>query len=164
MVCVGASSAPGETSQTHVYLWPNPELLTACCLLLSTNSSDLAFLLSVKLSRLYLPVNIFIWPTPLRWPSGKETTSRAADTGFVSGLGDFSESSHTRDLKLGTPVLGLVGPVPVYADRVRQKVGSATSISVRQHVHLFEQIRPTYTCLSRSVPRTLSRSVPRTLV
>ena len=39
-------------------------------------------------------------------------------------------------------VLGLVGPVSVYCDWVRWKVGSATSISVWQHVNLSEQIRP----------------------
>ena len=39
-------------------------------------------------------------------------------------------------------VLGLVGPVSVYCDWVRWRVGSATSISVWQDVQLFEQIRP----------------------
>ena len=38
--------------------------------------------------------------------------------------------------------LELVGPVSVYCDWVRWKVGSATSISVWQHVKLSEQIRP----------------------
>ena len=38
--------------------------------------------------------------------------------------------------------LGLVGPVSVYCDWVRWKVGSATSISVWQYVKLSEQIRP----------------------
>ena len=38
--------------------------------------------------------------------------------------------------------LGLVGPVPVYCDWVRWKVWSATSVSVRQHMQLSEQIRP----------------------
>ena len=38
--------------------------------------------------------------------------------------------------------LGPVGPVSVYCDWVRQNVGSATSISVWQHVKLSEQIRP----------------------
>ena len=38
--------------------------------------------------------------------------------------------------------LGLVGPVSVYCDWVRQKVGSITSTSVWQHIF----------CLSRSVP------------
>ena len=35
--------------------------------------------------------------------------------------------------------LGLVDSVSVYCDWVRWKVGSATSISVWQHVKLFEQ-------------------------
>ena len=39
-------------------------------------------------------------------------------------------------------VLGLVGPVSVYCDWVRWKVGPATSISVWQHVKLSEQNRP----------------------
>ena len=38
--------------------------------------------------------------------------------------------------------MGLVDPVAVHSDRVKQQVGSATSISVWQHVH----------CLNRSVP------------
>ena len=38
--------------------------------------------------------------------------------------------------------LALVGPVSVYCDWVRWKVGSATSVSVWQHVNLSEQIRP----------------------
>ena len=38
--------------------------------------------------------------------------------------------------------LGLVGPVSVYCDWVRLKVGSVTCISVWQHVNLPEQIRP----------------------
>ena len=38
--------------------------------------------------------------------------------------------------------LGLVGPVSVYCDWVRQKVWSAASISVWQHVKLSVQIRP----------------------
>ena len=68
--------------------------------------------------------------------------------------GIFSGSSHTSDLNIGTPVatlpgawryrsaLGLVGPVSVYCDWVRWKIGSASSISVWQHVKLSEQIRP----------------------
>ena len=39
-------------------------------------------------------------------------------------------------------VLGLVGPVSVYWDWVRWKVGSATSISVWQHINLSKQIHP----------------------
>ena len=93
------------------------------------------------------------WPP--RWPSGKASASRAEDPWFESCLRrDFSGSSHTSDLKIGTPVatlpstwhtgsaLGLVGLVSVYCDWVRWKVWSATSISVWQHVKLSEQIRP----------------------
>ena len=39
-------------------------------------------------------------------------------------------------------VLALVGLVSVYCDWVRWKVGSATSVSVWQHVNLSEQIHP----------------------
>ena len=39
-------------------------------------------------------------------------------------------------------VLGLVGLVSEYCDWVRWRVGSATSVSVWQHVKLCEQIRP----------------------
>ena len=39
-------------------------------------------------------------------------------------------------------VLGLLGPVSAYCDRVRWKVWSATSISVWQHVKLSVQSRP----------------------
>ena len=81
----------------------------------------------------------------------KASASRAADPGFDSRFlsGDFSGSSHTSDLKnvpsvatLPGSALGLVGPVSVYCDRVSQKVGSAFSVSVWQHVKLSEQIRP----------------------
>ena len=72
----------------------------------------------------------------------------------------FLGSSHTSDLKIGTPVatlpdawrlgsvLGLVGPVSILFITVRWKVRSATSISVWQHIKLSEQIRPwdTLTC------------------
>ena len=71
--------------------------------------------------------------------------------------GIFFGSSHTSDLKIGNPVailqtpgvtesvLGPVGPVTVYCDWMRYNVWSATSLSVWQHVPLFEQIRPWYT-------------------
>ena len=83
----------------------------------------------------------------------KASASRAEDPGFESRWRrDFSGSSHTSDLKIGTPVatlpgvigsmLGLVGPVSVYCDWVRWKVWFATSISVWQHIKLSEQIRP----------------------
>ena len=64
----------------------------------------------------------------------KASASRAEDTGFESPLRRdfFSGSSHTSDLKIGTPVatlpgawlkkrsgLGLVAPVSVYCDWVR---------------------------------------------
>ena len=62
----------------------------------------------------------------------KVSASRAEDLGIESRLQrDFSKSSHTSDLKIGTPVatclvpgnigsaLGLVGPVSVYSDWVR---------------------------------------------
>ena len=39
-------------------------------------------------------------------------------------------------------MLGLVSPVSVYCDWVRWRVGSATYISVWQHVKLSKQIRP----------------------
>ena len=65
----------------------------------------------------------------------KTSTSRIAEPGFDSRLRrDFSESSHTSDLRIGTPaaalpfapgvigsVLGLVGPVSVYCDWVKYK-------------------------------------------
>ena len=38
--------------------------------------------------------------------------------------------------------LGLIDPMSVYRDWVRYKVCSATCISVRQHVHFSEEIRP----------------------
>ena len=66
----------------------------------------------------------------------KASFSREEDPGFESRLRrDFSGSSHTSDSKIGTPVatlpgawrcrasaLGLVGPVSVYCDWVREKV------------------------------------------
>ena len=67
----------------------------------------------------------------------KASDSRAEDPGFESHLSrDFSGSSHTSDLKIGTPVaklpgpgitgsaLGLVGPVSLYCDWVLSQCGS----------------------------------------
>ena len=84
------------------------------------------------------------------------SASRAEHPGFESRLSrDFSGVESYQWLKklalqwlsCQTPggigsVLGLVGPVSVYCDWVRRKVGSATSDSVWQHVKLSEQIRP----------------------
>ena len=69
---------------------------------------------------------------PPRWPSVKASASGAEDPGFESRLRrDLSGSSHTSDLKIGSPMatrqapgiigsaLGLVGPVSVYCDLVR---------------------------------------------
>ena len=66
----------------------------------------------------------------LAGPVVKASASGAEDPGFESHLRRaFSRSSHTRDLKIGTPVttlpgivgsaLGLVGPVSVYCDWAR---------------------------------------------
>ena len=45
---------------------------------------------------------------PPRWPSGKASASRAQGPGFESRLRqDFSGSSHTSDLNIGTPVATL---------------------------------------------------------
>ena len=78
----------------------------------------------------------------------KASASRAEGPGFESRLRrDFYGVESFQWLPCQAPgvigsVLGLVGPVSVYCDRVRWKVGSATSISVWQHVKLSEQIRP----------------------
>ena len=48
--------------------------------------------------------------TPPRWPSGKASASRAEGPGFESRLHrGFSGSSHSSDLKIGTPVATLPG-------------------------------------------------------
>ena len=85
----------------------------------------------------------------------KASTLRVEDLGFESRLRqEFSGSSYTSDLKIDAPVVtlpgvwrhrvsaGMVGPVSVYCDWVRQNVWSATSISVWQHIKLSEQMRP----------------------
>ena len=47
---------------------------------------------------------------PLCWPSGKASAWRAEDPGFESRLRqDFLGSSHTSDLKIGTPLVTLPG-------------------------------------------------------
>ena len=57
---------------------------------------------------------------PPRWPSGKASASRAEDPGSKSRLRrDFSGSSHTSDLKIGTPVATLPG-----AQRYRVSTGT----------------------------------------
>ena len=86
----------------------------------------------------------------------KASASRAENPGFESRWRRdfFPGSSRTNDFKIDTPVAtlpgawryrasaGLVGQVSVYCGWVRRKVWSATSISVRQHLKLSEQIRP----------------------
>ena len=48
--------------------------------------------------------------SPLRWPSGKASDPKAEGPEFESRLRrDFSGSSHTSDLKIGTPVATLPG-------------------------------------------------------
>ena len=85
----------------------------------------------------------------------RASVSRAEDPGFDSRLrrGDFSWSSHTSELQMSTPMAILTG---AWRERVsagtgwpgvsilwlKEKVGSATSISVWQHAQLFEQTRP----------------------
>ena len=87
----------------------------------------------------------------------KKSASRAKDPGFESRLRrDFfrgrvipvTSKLALQWLPCQAPggigsELGLVGPVSVNGDWVRWKVGSASFISVRQHLN----------CLSRSVPR-----------
>ena len=85
----------------------------------------------------------------------KTSVSGVKDPGFEScWRWDFSWSSHTSDLKIGTPVATLPG---AWYDRVRAltgrpsvsilllgevEIGSATSILVWQHIELSVQIRP----------------------
>ena len=57
---------------------------------------------------MYIPLRSI--PKPPCWPSGKASASTAEDPGFESRLRrDFSGSSHTGDLKIGTPVATLPG-------------------------------------------------------
>ena len=50
----------------------------------------------------------------------KASALRAEDPGFEFLLHrNFCGSSHTSDLNIGTPVLGLVGPMSGYCDWVR---------------------------------------------
>ena len=64
---------------------------------------------------------------PPRWPSGKASASRAEGPGFESRLRrDFSGSSHTSDLNIGTPVATLPG-----AWRYRVSAGTGrTGVSI----------------------------------
>ena len=74
----------------------------------------------------------------------KASVSRAQDPGLESRLRrDFSGSSQNCQApNVIRSAHGLLGPVSVYCDWVRWKVGSATSISVWQHVKLSSEIRP----------------------
>ena len=84
----------------------------------------------------------------------KMSASGAEDPGFESCLRwDFSRSSHTSDLKLGTPVATLpgawhyrvstrIGLPSVSILWLGEKVWSAACISMRQHVKLSVQICP----------------------
>ena len=85
------------------------------------------------------------------WAGGKASASRAGDPEF-GPLFFCGLVIPCSDLNIGTLVatlpgatgsaLGLVGPVPVYCDWVRQQVGSSTSLSVWQRVHIAQQTRP----------------------
>ena len=85
----------------------------------------------------------------------KASAPIAEDPGFESRLRRdfFSGSSHTSDLEIGTPVATLPGAWRYRVSAgtgwpgvsilwVEWAVWSATSMSVWQHVKLFEQIRP----------------------
>ena len=94
----------------------------------------------------YRLVGLEVRRPPREW---KIPGSNPACAGILSG------SSHTSDFKklafqwlpcqapgVTGSALGLVGTVSVYCDWVIWKVGSATSVSVWQHVKLSVQIRP----------------------
>ena len=79
-------------------------------------------------------------------PCGKASASRTEDPRFDSRLRrDFFRVKSYQWLPCQAPgvigsALGLVGPVSEYCDWVKQNVGSATSISVWQHVKLSRSI------------------------
>ena len=75
------------------------------------------------------------------------STSKAEDPEFESRLRrDFSGSSHTSDLKIGTPVVTMRYRVSARTGRPGVSIlclcEVETSISVWQYVNLSEQIRP----------------------
>ena len=96
-----------------------------------------------------------VFKTPPRRLSGKGVRLQSGRPRFDSRLrrGSFSD----RDLKIGTPVATLPGAWPYRVSagtggpgvRMREKFDLQTSVSVWQHVQLFEH---TYNCLSRPVP------------
>ena len=107
----------------------------------------------------------------------KASASRAEGPGFESRLRrDFSGSSHTSDLNIGTPVATLPGAWryrvsggtgrPGVSILWRWKVGSAASISVWQHVKLSVQIRPwdTLACCWDVKQPTNKHSIPGNIV
>ena len=88
-------------------------------------------------------------------PVGKASASRAEDQGFDSRLrrGDFSGSSHTNDLKIGTLVATLPGAWRSWVSAgtgwsgviilwLGKIVSSICNFSVWQHVNLSKQISP----------------------
>ena len=63
-----------------------------------------------KISILYSACGYRCTLSQPRWPSGKASATRAEGPGFESHLRwDFSGSSHTSDLKIGTPAATLPG-------------------------------------------------------
>ena len=88
---------------------------------------------------------------PPRWPGGRASASKVADLGLNPRFtcGAFSRSSYASHFKCVTPVATLpgawsyrFGPVSVYWDWVRQKVG----------LQLLSQCSSTHSYLCRSVP------------
>ena len=90
-----------------------------------------------------IPFLLFLHRYP--WPSGQgvRLESGRSEVRLPIAPGFFPGRVSTSDLNIGTPVaalpgawryrvgLGLVGPVSVYCDWVRQKARSATFVSVR---------------------------------
>ena len=86
----------------------------------------------------------------------KAFASRAADPRFDSRLrrGDFFGSSHTNDLKIGTPVATLPGAwhYMVSTGTGWPGVSTVTGRGRKLDLQLLSQCDSTHNCLSRSVP------------
>ena len=128
--------------------------------MLSHNLQFLSLSLSLSLSPPPPPPPLSLsLSQPPRWPSGKVSAWRVTDLGFDPHFhrGDLSTTSHTGDLKIDSPMATMPG-----AWRYRDGTGTGwpgvsipwlaetatligTFISVWQHKHLPEQIRPSNT-------------------
>ena len=160
-----ASSRTARPTQPTSYSGPSFSSLTTLpwsCSWTEPMLSLIKFITLPSTSVLIRPVVTSSLARSPRWPSGSgvRLESGRSGVGIPRAPGFFSRSSHTSDLKTGTPVATLPDawcyrvsavtgwPVSVYCDWVRWKFWSATYLSVTARKIVWADPSLRYTCLS----------------